>query len=496
MSAKSIAVGIVLLMCWVPSLSARANDAETAFRQGQTALSSGDLRAAFAAFARAAKLDSQNQSYLQQATLVRQVILLTNNLPKQQNPQQWEAMAQAIRAFYVSHGLYDQALPLDQAIFDKQPSANSAIQFAETLMALNRCSDAAGVLASVETAKVSAASQALLAVALARQGKQDEARKVQQQITVKDDADPGTLYIAARMQAALGDTDQALGTLTQCFEAVPPSKLAGLKLHARNCPDFAAANTSTQFVNALKTESKVTESKCSGGSSCGSCPMRGNCDTGKETSTTNRTLLRVGRHTTESPTPTASQQVTDVKRRPIGFPTPHASQQVTDANGVLRFSDATRVIAGTDANASPRLSDAQRVTAGYRHQRRHSDFPTPNASQQVTDTNGVTATSRRPTRHSRLPTPTASPRFSDAQRVTAGYRHQRRHSDFPTPNASQQVTDANGVTATSRRPTRHSRLPTSTASPRFSDAKGVADHSPGSPRATLGTRTPQKKRTL
>ena len=281
MLAKSLVAAALLVISWNSALSAAGEEAEQAFREGRTALSAGDLKAAFNSFAKAAKLDGQNATYRQQATLVRQVLLLSDRLPSEQDPARWALMAQAIRSFYVSHGLHDRALPLDRAMFDKQPTANNAIQLAETHMAMDHAAEASKVLAALSPDQTSAASQALLAIALVRQGKQAEAKAQQQKVTLLDDADPGTLYLAARMQSAVGDTDQALATLTRCFQAVSPSMLVGLKRHAQQCDDFAALNTTVQFINVLKTESQVPESKCSGGSSCSSCPMRGSCSHGQ-----------------------------------------------------------------------------------------------------------------------------------------------------------------------------------------------------------------------
>jgi ferredoxin len=70
-------------------------------------------------------------------------------------------------------------------------------------------------------------------------------------------------------------------TLTSCFAAVPPSRLDELKNHARKCSEFAGVASSPAFAQALQTQSKVAESKCSGGSSCSTCPMRGNCEHGQ-----------------------------------------------------------------------------------------------------------------------------------------------------------------------------------------------------------------------
>jgi hypothetical protein len=81
----------------------------------------------------------------------------------------------------------------------------------------------------------------------------------------------------ARANVSVGNDNQALDLLTRCFEATPPSRLEVLKSHARKTPEFVSLASTPQFAEVLKTESKIAESKCSGGSSCAGCPMRGQC---------------------------------------------------------------------------------------------------------------------------------------------------------------------------------------------------------------------------
>jgi hypothetical protein len=85
------------------------------------------------------------------------------------------------------------------------------------------------------------------------------------------------MYSMARLHAAVGNSPEALGLLTRCFESVAPSQLDGFKAHVRQSRDFADLAPDARFAKALQTKSKVPESKCSGGSRCAGCPMRGKC---------------------------------------------------------------------------------------------------------------------------------------------------------------------------------------------------------------------------
>jgi hypothetical protein len=134
-------------------------------------------------------------------------------------------------------------------------------------------------LRSLPTAKLGPAGHAMLAIALARQGEREKAVAVADGVSALPAAsDPGTLYLTARMQAVLGKMDESVATLAACFAAVPPSRQDVLKNHARLCRDFSEFAASPAFAQALATQSKVAESKCSGGSSCSTCPMRGACE--------------------------------------------------------------------------------------------------------------------------------------------------------------------------------------------------------------------------
>ena len=210
--------------------------------------------------------------------LVRRVILLRESLDREKDTQRWLRTAQSLRSFYIGQGIYSEALLLDEGNHARLNTALSAGQLAETQLAMGRDAEASRVLSSLAPDKVTTATQALLGIAIARQGQVDGARGISEAIARSDSSDPGTLYILARLQAAVGRHAAALGLLTRCFEAMPPSRLNDLKMHAKLAPEFAALASTDGFATAIQTESKVAESKCSGGSSCAGCPMRGDCE--------------------------------------------------------------------------------------------------------------------------------------------------------------------------------------------------------------------------
>ncbi len=212
--------------------------------------------------------------------MVRQVLMMRDSLPKEKNVAQWEYMARALHTFYISNGLYGDALALDQQMHAKLNTASSALLLAETQLAMNKPAEAAGVLGGLPADKHDSTTRAIHSLALARQGKLAEAKQAAQSVQLTSAAGPGAIYAAARCYAAIGNMDQACQMLVRCFESSPPSRLEGFRQHARTSPEFAALASHAGYAAALQTQSKIPESKCSGGSSCAGCPMRGKCASG------------------------------------------------------------------------------------------------------------------------------------------------------------------------------------------------------------------------
>ena len=269
----AVLVAVVLAQ----SASVQADSAQQAFSDGKALLTKADFNGALQAFARAARADNTNQEYFQHYAMVRQVITLRQRLKTEQDPARWEYLASGLHAFFVSQGIYSEALVLDRQVHARLKTAASAAMLAETQLALNLDAEAAAVLSELNETEATPSTLALLGIALARQGKIEDARQVAEGIQLPDTGKPGMVYNVARLQAASGNADEAISLLQRCFESVPPSRLDGFKAHAKACPDFSELASTTAFAKVLETKSKVPESKCSGGSGCGNCPMRGKC---------------------------------------------------------------------------------------------------------------------------------------------------------------------------------------------------------------------------
>jgi hypothetical protein len=277
--AWSVGVAVVLTAL---SSSVQAESAKQAYASGKQLLAAADFQGALRAFANAARQEQTNQEYVQSYALVRRVIALRQHLDVERDAAKWEYIARGLHSFYVAEGLLEEALAVDMKMHAKLNTAASAKTLAETQLALDRNDEAAATLAALPAASQTPDTRALHGLALARQGDIEQARRIAADIALGDDAGPGVVYSVSRLQAAVGNDEQALALLTRCFESLAPSRLPGFKDHAKKTPEFAALVSTAAFNQVLLAESKIAESKCSGGSRCATCPMRGNCGGGEE----------------------------------------------------------------------------------------------------------------------------------------------------------------------------------------------------------------------
>jgi tetratricopeptide (TPR) repeat protein len=275
MKLARTAVLFALAATW--SFLAMGETAAQLSAQGKAALEKGDLEGALQAYQSAARADQEDAEYAQQFAIVRQALMLRQRLETEQDPERWEYMARALHSFYVRNGLYTPALDLATQIHKRLHSETSGLVLAETAFALDKNDVVVKTLSTLEPAHVTPVTQALLGVALSRQGKLDEARQIAQKVSLPGDSAPSAVYAVARLQAATGNSKAAMASLKQVFESLPPSRQEGYRQHAQQTSEFASVAASSEFAKVLQTESKVPESKCSGGSNCANCPNRGKC---------------------------------------------------------------------------------------------------------------------------------------------------------------------------------------------------------------------------
>ncbi|HUU85369.1 MAG TPA: hypothetical protein VM243_17865 [Phycisphaerae bacterium] len=280
MSLRSTSIGLAVACVAVlagPVLAGSNEEAGRFFAQGQSLLAQGDFDGALAAYANAAKANSENEEYRQQYALLCRITKMRESIARQDVPAKWEKAALALRSFYYANEIYTEALSLDQETHLRLKNAESATMLAETELALGMNAEAAELLGGLEEGTATRQSRMFEGIALSRLGKVDEARKIADQLVPSDEFGPGLYFDFARLRALLGDTAPALRSLTRTFELTPPSRLEAFKTYAKACPDLAGLVGTADFAKVLETQSTVKESSCSGGTSCGKCPNKAKC---------------------------------------------------------------------------------------------------------------------------------------------------------------------------------------------------------------------------
>ena len=268
---------VLALVSAAPSAEDSAERAGQLYAEGQALLAKADFEGALRCYQAAAKMDPEELNHDIRAAILRRVIAMRARLGELEGGAKWLPTARALHTYYVDNRVYSEAIALARAMHAKDASADSALCLARTHLALDENAEAEAVLRAASPGERSPQVHALLGIAIARQDRPADARAVWSDLKAPDQPDPQLSFDMARLCALLGDTDGAAGALAACFENTPPSRLAAAKSAAREHIDLAALRAHPQFAAALDTESKVTESKCSSGTSCDKCPSRAAC---------------------------------------------------------------------------------------------------------------------------------------------------------------------------------------------------------------------------
>ena len=229
MSLPKVAVLLTVLSLGVASAWA-GSEADTAFLQGQKLLAGGDLRAALKQYVAAVKLDRDNQAVPAAVHAGAPSGCAAGRVGERDRSAEWEQSAVALRSFFSTQGLHAQALPLDRAMLERSKTADNAMQLAETLLALEQNEEAAEVLTSSDRQQATTCQPGAAGRRLGTTGQAGRSQGDCQQLQARSPGRSGTLYMMARMHAAVGNVDQALAALARCYEAVPPSRLDCLRV--------------------------------------------------------------------------------------------------------------------------------------------------------------------------------------------------------------------------------------------------------------------------
>jgi len=255
-------------------------EAAALFRDGEALLAQGDFEGAAKAFQGSARLDPRNDTYRSEYILLWRINSLRAGLKTTTELPRWLATAGQLRAYYYDHKLLSEALTLDRERHARQPGAESAVLLAETQLQLGLDHEAEGALAALKAEETTPRARVLLGIALARQARLEDARKLAAAVALAAEDDAQLAFDLARLRALVEDRPGAAAALVTCLERTLPSRLEVTRSQVAQCPDFDSMRAGTEFAQALRTESKVPESKCSTGTSCGKCPSRSACAQG------------------------------------------------------------------------------------------------------------------------------------------------------------------------------------------------------------------------
>jgi tetratricopeptide (TPR) repeat protein len=254
-----------------------AGPAEDKYAEGTEMMKQGDFDTAMKSFAAAAKLDREQVKYREMYSLVRRIVKTRNVMETEANLAKWKQYAEGLRNFYYTYRLWDQAYELDKQLFAKESTDENRLLLVESMVAAGKNKEALAELDKLAQEKVDTEAKLYRAMALGSSGEKEAAAAIMKDIKIADDAPNGMRYYASRASMVIGDKEHAYEYLRKTLEAIPPSAIENFRVSVKTAPEFAQVAGSDEFAAVLSTESKISESSCSGGSDCGSCRLSTSC---------------------------------------------------------------------------------------------------------------------------------------------------------------------------------------------------------------------------
>ena len=255
-----------------------ADESKEAYEAGNALLKKGDVKAAMHKFVEAANLDPTSDEYTVRLSWTARVLRL-ESMKKQDkdDPENWAKRCRGLHMFYLALGMTDQAIENDRELCERIKDPSDYERLGQSLFVAKEYAEAAKTLKSLGD-NATPASNAMLVLALDRDGKKKDAVKLAKEIEVPESLSSATAYNLARVKAIAGDAEKSAELLTALFEATAPVRLEAKKQSVVECKDFDGIRDTAEYETAMKVESKM--SGCSEGKSCATCPMRGQCQKG------------------------------------------------------------------------------------------------------------------------------------------------------------------------------------------------------------------------
>jgi hypothetical protein len=233
-------------------------------------------------YATAAKANPQVPYYRDQYAILRRVIKLKQLLAEETNAEKWKSYSVAVRAYYYSKGYYSESQELDLATAKKFETAEFAVNVLETLLMTDQNEEAVKFLETQKFTEKPVRYQTLEAVLLARTEKTEEALNAVKTIQLVPKTNAMSYFDLARVYWAAGDKEKAFSSLTVLMEHTAPSEQPVVQILIQRSREFAPLQGTEEMKTILATKSKVSQSGCTGGSSCGSCSLKDKCASGSK----------------------------------------------------------------------------------------------------------------------------------------------------------------------------------------------------------------------
>lgn len=273
-----LALAVFGLTIGVPGLL-YADAAKDAFEAGKALLKEkGDMQGAMHKFVEAVSLDpgvTEYSTMLSWAGRTRRLEAMKK--ADADKLEDWCSRCRGLHMFYLALGMNKQAIENDRELVARGKDPSDMVRLAQALYVDGQFGEAVKVLESMGD-KATPASEAMLVLALDRDGNREKAIEVAKEIIVPEELSSSVAYNLARAKAIAGDSGTSAELLTALFEATAPAQLTAKKTDVTECKDFDGIRDTAEYQTAMQVESKL--SGCSEGKSCATCPMRGQCQSG------------------------------------------------------------------------------------------------------------------------------------------------------------------------------------------------------------------------
>jgi len=254
---------LFLLVALFFSLLSSYTSAEESEDQGEQAFSEARFRISVADFDGAVKslqlalrCDFVNKKYAAELKSVREIIKLREEIEQEKDSHRWSVLAQHLRTYYKKNGVRDGLVDIGLQIFDRSKLTWDAVGVINAMIAAERFDDALDFADSVDDKGINPSIRIAKGCVLYSAGQNSEARKQARSISMDDLQTPDDLLRLARLQAATELYASSVKTLVRCFEQTPRNSLSEFKEYVVKVPEFEPLLTSSEFAEALTTQSK------------------------------------------------------------------------------------------------------------------------------------------------------------------------------------------------------------------------------------------------